>query len=1179
MPSSKGQQWHVSLYDSYFWQLLHIDWYEADHYHRENRFRWVTCQMDYLCELPTDYARRKALNSLPPTLDATYARILRRVTESNRDVQVLVQRTLRWTAYAQEELSVAELCEAISVSPGDTFLNREGIPAVEEILRCCSSLVRKSTDGYGLEFAHFTVKEYLQKLDEMADNEFGAYHIQPEPCEIELAEVCLTYLNLDDFRQVDITDEEAPTRRMKYYALRSYAVMEWRQYATDHMANERIFHLVQQLFCPSKSSNFITWAQDYNLILYESDYFHGLEANNMFTFDAINLRLATTGPLHYAALLAIPELCTWLLDERCEVNQRSLCGTPLQCTIFGNGALVGELHETLNVTAKKTGDETEGGVISTLKVLLESGADPNCNCDNGKAKLTLLGVVAYLQWKIPCLELLRCGAVVDEYARTQFQKWENLSEDYLEGILTEKMCREDLEEDDYASVLERMLALNKFGVMSLSDSEQPVSGLEYGADIDHLRLAAKFGQSGIITKLLINSSLDLNEAETETGRTALHYAAENGHSNIVTLLLAHGADSNLVDSDGRTPIFLATKATEPQCSLSLLRQGCDISAKDVEGYTMIHHAAKNGDVAVLIALKERLEISEAPGCSKAVEGPTSPLYAELGIVREAEVLPTGQNILQAVSQNSADGKTPLHLAVAGGSLDVLHFLLDSDCDPNVLMNDGSTALHCVAENRFPNDSHVDIVKVLLEHQVDPCHPRCDGATPLHVIIQGLCSDCGNVDVRLEILRTLAYQKGTLLRTNVEGLTALHLLLRTCFGLLGNYDDVSADDAARWAKMLTLLLEAGADLQAVDPQNQSALRYLVSMFTTTTTAFGQHTLSQMISVAIEYVDEDESVIKIITEPALLVLAIKFGQSELVQKLLDRSAEVDLKAATLPAMTPIQAACRYKCDRKNLLRLLDLSKARSDPVGLGSELIRLACQSNDTEAYSRVVVLLEAGLDPSNRSSRGENALMLAARAGHVDIVELLIGHGVDPSVSDAQGCNAAHYASDSGHVEVIYALRHCKLDWGAKGEMSIHGEMLRDVTALHLAAKHKDSILLEYLINEKLISDIDCVTPSGETPLYIAVWSARLCNVAVLLSKEANANILADRGKESPLHMATRFGDRETVSEFLRHGCDVTIPNSGGLDCQMIALRYGFKDLAKMIAEFVQKQGMCRFHTD
>ena len=1135
--------------------------------------------MDYLCELPTDFARKKALNSLPPTLDATYARILRRVNESNHDVQVMVQRSLRWIAHARNGLEVAELCEAISINPGDTFLNREGIPAVEEILRCCSSLVRKSADGSGLEFAHFTVAEYLRKIDKMADNEFGAHHIQRLPSEIELAEVCLTYLNMDDFTQVEITDEEARTRRMGDYALRRYAVKFWHYHAREKMADEKIFQLIQQLFCPSKSSNFITWAQDYNLIQY-FETSENLIINDVSTFDGVNRRLATTGPLHYAAMLRLPELCAWLLHERCEINQRSPYGTPLQCAVLETIALFTETDNDWGVMDEDYFDD----VMPTLTILLDSGADPNCYYDDGIAKISLLGIVAERCWKRACFKLIRCGAVVDEYARTQFGEWMDISDEYSEAILAERIGRKDLEQDDYVSILERMSAFEEFETIDQSELKTPVSELQYGATIDHLRLAAKFGQSGIITKLLVDSSLDLNAAENETGRTALHYAAENGHSNIVALLLVHGADSNVVDSDGRTPIFLATKATEPHCFLDLLRQGCDVNAKDLEGCTIVHQAAGNGNIAALRALKERLEISDASGCSKAVEAPATPPYAELGIVGEAETIPTGQNFLQALSSKTADGRTPLHLAVEKGSLDALRFLLDSNCDPKALMNDGSTALHCVAEIRYPRDSHIDIMNVLLEHRVDPCHPRCDGATALHVMIHEMYPPWDDQSTSLKIFETLARQEESLLQTNAEGLTALHLLLQECSVYLGGHDytseaDTSEDDAAPWARMLTLLLEAGADLQAKDAQNQSALCYLVSKFTATTTRLGLKTLSHMMSIAIDYVGEDETLIKIITDPALLALAIKFGQSELVQKFLDRSPEVDGKAVTVPGMTPIQAACHYGCDRKNLLRLLDLSIARSDPAGLGSDLIRLACQRNDTEAYASALVLLEAGFDPSNCSSRGENALMLAARAGNVDIVKLLIGHGVDPSVSDAQGCNVAHYAFGGGHVEVVYALGHCKLDWGAKGEISIHDYKFREVTALHLAAKHGDSSLLEYLIDEKLISDIDCVTQSGETPLCIAVWFGQPRNVAVLLSKGANANTLGRRGYESPLHMAARFGHRKTVSEFLRYGCDVMSPNKDGLDCEMIALKFGFKDLAQTFAEFAQKQGICRFHTD
>lgn len=46
--------------------------------------------MDYLCELPSDAARRKALNDLPRGLYPTYERLLRRINESNEDAKKLV---------------------------------------------------------------------------------------------------------------------------------------------------------------------------------------------------------------------------------------------------------------------------------------------------------------------------------------------------------------------------------------------------------------------------------------------------------------------------------------------------------------------------------------------------------------------------------------------------------------------------------------------------------------------------------------------------------------------------------------------------------------------------------------------------------------------------------------------------------------------------------------------------------------------------------------------------------------------------------------------------------------------------------------------------------------------------------------------------------------------------------
>jgi hypothetical protein len=117
------------------------------------RFRWVTCQLDHLCELSSDAQRRKAIHELPATLNETYERILARVKP--HDIP-LVRRVLLWTTYALQELNVDALLEVVSIEKDDHCIDPEARVDEEQILQCCSSLIRKRAGHF--ELAHFTVQ-------------------------------------------------------------------------------------------------------------------------------------------------------------------------------------------------------------------------------------------------------------------------------------------------------------------------------------------------------------------------------------------------------------------------------------------------------------------------------------------------------------------------------------------------------------------------------------------------------------------------------------------------------------------------------------------------------------------------------------------------------------------------------------------------------------------------------------------------------------------------------------------------------------------------------------------------------------------------------------------------------------------------------------------------------------
>jgi Ankyrin repeat len=278
--------------------------------------------LDYLCELPTDAAKRKALESLPPDLHKTYERILNRVSQSDQTVQRLVQRTLQWIVCSHVPLLTAALCEAIAVEEGDKYLDKESICGEDEILLHCSSLIRNSADSKCLELAHFTVKEFLSGIDPNSKFPLGMYSLQQDDVRRRLARTCLTYLNLLDF-QADMPDDVKTWHdQREEYPFRDHAARFWLQYARQGFDDPSLLTLTKDLFRPSKTLNFLSWIRDYvtlkNLKLSISTD-HELDD---FEFGDVTSSFCTEGvtPLHIAAALGCVELCEWLITSGCDVS-------------------------------------------------------------------------------------------------------------------------------------------------------------------------------------------------------------------------------------------------------------------------------------------------------------------------------------------------------------------------------------------------------------------------------------------------------------------------------------------------------------------------------------------------------------------------------------------------------------------------------------------------------------------------------------------------------------------------------------------------------------------------------------------------------------------------------------------------------------------------------------------
>jgi hypothetical protein len=90
------------------------------------------------------------------------------------------------------------------------------------------------------------------------------------------------------------------------------------------------------------------------------------------------------------------------------------------------------------------------------------------------------------------------------------------------------------------------------------------------------------------------------------GRTPLHCAALIGSTNLVELLLQHGADYSSTDNCGHTPLHLCAGSGFKSCLAVLLDYGADcyIEVSDHNGNNALHHAVFNGHLECVRLLLE-----------------------------------------------------------------------------------------------------------------------------------------------------------------------------------------------------------------------------------------------------------------------------------------------------------------------------------------------------------------------------------------------------------------------------------------------------------------------------------------------------------------------------------------------------------------------------------------------
>lgn len=523
-------------------------------------------------------------------------------------------------------------------------------------------------------------------------------------------------------------------------------------------------------------------------------------------------------------------------------------------------------------------------------------------------------------------------------------------------------------------------------------------------------------------------------------------------------------------------------------------------------------------------------------------------------------------LMDACDQNTVydttqDGFTALHYAVKAGPYDAVQYLIDRGFDTHAKTNDGSSTLHCAVDQEVFEVGN-EIVKLLLQSGVDPCNCRNDGMTPIHLLLSRMQQGMNNrfsfrVSKFETLFREIIKDATSLDSKNGAGLSALHQVCQ-----------VRGDSVIHWrCIVLKILLQNGADPELKDSMGKTALAYLVEAYNSTLTAsdIPDDLPSIMIKEFLDSTTNEHFISKICTDPRILCLALRSHNEDLAYKVLEYCSSVDATDYEVSGLSPLETACQYGCSRPLLQDLLGRSQVDRGAAGSKSGLLCLACKRKGPYNEATVTYLLDLGFDPNDRTVESTSALMIAAEAGALSIVEILIHRGADVSVTNNSGWSVIHCALLSGNEELWRSLQHVITDWNGMIAFVFSGIWCRDATALHLAAS-LDNSALEFLLKNDLISNINHLNNLQETALCIAACYGISRNVDLLL--EANADTVSSRttGEYHPLHLAAWYGHMEVVEVFASRGANMTLQNSRGLTPELVARTRGHFDVAEFLKE-------------
>ncbi|KAI5816001.1 hypothetical protein BZA77DRAFT_264682, partial [Pyronema omphalodes] len=349
----------------------------------DGMFLLPALQIRHVLEQTTTRARREALRTMPKKLDEAFQNMLSRIEKQPASKGRQGMDTLKWIFLAERPLTLDELSHALSIQPGDPYLDEDGFPSPKSILDCCLGLVVIDEATSLPRLVHKSLQDFFEK-------QYAMGTLFPRGHE-EIASTCLTFMGFDYERHKE------PSKRV----LRRYVTENWGHHARKSLSNFDGWHN-PALLLKTKSSvcyGYLPWyySRGFQNDTTESIIFHipvyfGLTGlvEYMLKNWTIEIDMEVVGyyygyytPLYRAIERGNEDIVRLLIENDVDIEKKSSFGTPVLMAVALNRDKIVRLllDKGANIEARNDYGRSPLSLAATnghekvVVLLLDKGAD------------------------------------------------------------------------------------------------------------------------------------------------------------------------------------------------------------------------------------------------------------------------------------------------------------------------------------------------------------------------------------------------------------------------------------------------------------------------------------------------------------------------------------------------------------------------------------------------------------------------------------------------------------------------------------------------------------------------------------------------------------------------------------------------------------------------------------